>query len=105
MATAGFLNCAGGRLRGLTGLNHDLGDFLILTLVSGLTELKTGLDGEDTETLLNPQSFGSSQALPEQRTISYQCNQKYFGVLVSLSGPLIIYWVFMSFLMTKHVLL
>lgn len=83
MAIAGFLNCARGRLRGLTGLCHDLGDFLILTLVSGLTELKTGLDSEGTETLLDPQSFVSSQA-PEQRKMSCQCNQKYFGMLVSL---------------------
>lgn len=62
MTIAGFLNCAGGRLRGLTGLCHDLRDCLILTLVSGLTELKTGLDSEGTETLLDPQSFVSSQA-------------------------------------------
>lgn len=61
MAIVGFLNCPGGRLIGLTGLRLDLGDFLILTLMSGLAELKTALDSEGTEPLLDPQSFLSSQ--------------------------------------------
>lgn len=69
VAAPGFLNCAACRLRGLVWA-MTLGLFRFWLWSQDSQSWKLVWDSEGTETLSDPQSPGSSQALPQWRKMS-----------------------------------